>query len=193
MHLEWLRRWVPELETSSTILDLGCGSGHLAETLSAAPAAVVAVDLNEPGSFHPEAEWRYIRQDLNKDWRASVSSFAPAGYDVVLAFDILEHLEAPYDFLKRCADVLSPAGRLVVSTPNPLGWERVAFPRKWSGVRDPDHRYLFTAYTLKFLLQRAGLQTLLLAAPFRSRACSRAWFPRLGAQLLLVAAPAPKS
>jgi SAM-dependent methyltransferase len=45
--------------------------------------------------------------------------FGSNAFDALVAGEILEHLEAPMDFLRRCHSVLVPGGRLVLSTPNP--------------------------------------------------------------------------
>lgn len=37
----------------------------------------------------------------------------------MIAGEILEHLEAPVDFLRRCCGLLTQGGLMVLSTPNP--------------------------------------------------------------------------
>lgn len=45
--------------------------------------------------------------------------FPPESFDAVIAGELIEHLETPVDFLRRCWDTLAPGGILVLSTPNP--------------------------------------------------------------------------
>src|SRR5690606_24625687 len=40
-------------------------------------------------------------------------------FDVILAGELIEHLETPYEFLRDCLALLRPGGKLVLSTPNP--------------------------------------------------------------------------
>lgn len=42
-----------------------------------------------------------------------------ARLDVVMAGELIEHLEVPVEFLRECYMALKPGGRLVLSTPNP--------------------------------------------------------------------------
>src|ERR1700712_2269775 len=48
-------------------------------------------------------------------------------FDTVICGELIEHLERPYDFLRGLRDVVAPGGRLVLSTPNPLGFPVVLF------------------------------------------------------------------
>jgi len=40
-------------------------------------------------------------------------------YDVIVAAELLEHLEEPVSFLRQCRSILKDGGLLVLSTPNP--------------------------------------------------------------------------
>lgn len=46
-------------------------------------------------------------------------------YDVIVAGDLIEHLENLGDFLTCCQSHLRPGGRLLLSTPNPWYWRNV--------------------------------------------------------------------
>jgi len=90
--------------------DLGAGRGELSGRLSALGYDVTAVERYLP-QF--EAKVPLVDADLNQ-----VFPFDDASFDVVMAVEILEHLENPRMFLRELARVLRPGGRAVVSTPN---------------------------------------------------------------------------
>jgi SAM-dependent methyltransferase len=78
-------------------------------------------------------------------------------FDVITAGDIIEHLNSPGRFLARCAAHLEPGGLLLVTTPNPVTFER------WmrvlvSGTIDcnKEHTCWFTARVLRQLAERFG-------------------------------------
>ncbi|WP_434049447.1 class I SAM-dependent methyltransferase [Marinobacter salarius] len=48
-----------------------------------------------------------------------IDAIGPESFDVVLAGELIEHLEVPVDFLRDCYRSLKPGGRIVLSTPNP--------------------------------------------------------------------------
>jgi 2-polyprenyl-3-methyl-5-hydroxy-6-metoxy-1,4-benzoquinol methylase len=78
--------------------------------------------------------------------------------DVVLAGEIIEHLETPGTFLRALHSVASSNGVLVLTTPNAhpfLNFATAAVGRERS---HQDHVVLFTPTTLRTLLTRTGWQ-----------------------------------
>ena len=53
--------------------------------------------------------------DLNRDYSGA---FGQTGYDLVLAIEVLEHLENPWHFLREVRKLLTPGGILILTTPN---------------------------------------------------------------------------
>ncbi len=188
-HWQWLRWAFPAALSGLRVVDLGCGSGELCARLGAARAVVVGVDLVRPRSFDDRASpFSFVQINLDDDaWTEAVRRSGP--FDLVVAFDVLEHLESPFRFLRGCRSVVAPGGRLVLSTPNLRSWERHLRPRRWSGVVDPQHKYLFDAHSLRLLLARSGWSPTVLRAPVRALARLRGLVPAIGGQLLCVATP----
>ena len=52
--------------------------------------------------------------------KESVSEHAAKGerYDVVVSFQVLEHIESPAEFIKSCVDCLNPGGKLIIAVPS---------------------------------------------------------------------------
>lgn len=96
------------------ILDFGSGTGGLLPLLAAAypRAELHAVDIMErPGDLPPAVTWR--RGDLNTEMPIPAST-----YDLVLAVEVIEHLENPRQTVREVARLLRPGGVAVLSTPN---------------------------------------------------------------------------
>ncbi|HET6793773.1 MAG TPA: glycosyltransferase [Acidimicrobiales bacterium] len=88
------------------LLDYGCGIGSDGLRLVDAGYRVDFADFDNPGT-------RYLRWRL-QERRLDASVFdvegeVPGGYDAVFAFDVIEHVDDPEDFLGR----LEARGRLV--------------------------------------------------------------------------------
>jgi 2-polyprenyl-3-methyl-5-hydroxy-6-metoxy-1,4-benzoquinol methylase len=83
----------------------------------------------------------------------------PEMFDVIIAGEVLEHIELPGAFMSNCAQMLRPGGRLVVTVPNPWYVNRI-WKNAWSRftyVDSADHVAWYDASTLYELGQRYGL------------------------------------
>ena len=99
------------------VLDAGCGVGYGAERLARRAATVTALDialapLLESRSQYGDANIRQCRGDC------AGLPFRSESFDVVVAFEAIEHLRDPGAFLEEAARVLVASGQLIVSTPN---------------------------------------------------------------------------
>ena len=101
------------------VLDAGCGAGYGAAELAREAREVLAIDIA------PEAvayAGEHYRADNLRFEAASVLRIpaAEASFDLVVAFEIIEHLSDWKAFLAETRRVLSPDGQFLVSTPNKL-------------------------------------------------------------------------
>ena len=104
----------------SDVLDVGCGGGLLSEALAAEGARVTAIDL-APDLLRV-ARLHTLESGMEVDYRQqSVESLAqerPQGFDVVTCMELLEHVPDPVSGVAACAALLTPGGRVCVSTLN---------------------------------------------------------------------------
>ena len=100
------------------VLDLGCSAGATQDLLSPGQT-YVGVDLNDrlvnrARALYPAREF-HVR-DLERQELALEGTF-----DTVLMIAVIEHLESPDNLLRQLAKYLKPQGRLLITTPTPLG------------------------------------------------------------------------
>lgn len=101
-------------ELHGTVLDFGSGRGHLSRRLAAAGgfSSITGVDLMpRPDDLPGEILW--LQNDLNEPDVA-----APESYDVIIASEVIEHLENPRLQARAWFRLLKPGGVLLLSTPN---------------------------------------------------------------------------
>lgn len=82
-----------------------------------------------------------------------------AAYDLILAFDNIEHMSNAGAFLDGVARHLAPGGVFLVTTPNPLGLVRIGellFVRR--GKANREHTCWYTGQVLNQLAARHGLR-----------------------------------
>jgi SAM-dependent methyltransferase len=82
-------------------------------------------------------------------------SFPSASFDAVLASHLIEHLNNPGNFVREVGRILKRGGRFYVTTPNIAGLQAKLFRSRWRSAIF-DHLYLFSAKTLRALLEGAG-------------------------------------
>lgn len=108
------------------VLDVGCGGGILTESLAAAGAEVVGIDMGGA----PLAVARLHRElaGLDIDYRQqtveSLAAAEPASFDLVCCMEMLEHVPDPASVIAACRALLRPGGHAVFSTinRNPKAW-----------------------------------------------------------------------
>jgi SAM-dependent methyltransferase len=114
---------------------------------------------------------------LTADLNAGIPKEVGAGYDVVIAGDVIEHLSTPADALREIVRVLRPGGQVLLSVPNFGHWYprlRIvlgAFGYDRRGILDETHLRFFTRSALRRLVRRAGfdiLQETATGLPFAS-------------------------
>lgn len=98
------------------ILDIGCGAGHLIHGLSAVSNGCVALDI----------EGQRLKGINKKNPNISCIQangedglpFKSNTFDVVIASELLEHLNNPVNFYREVVRILRNKGILILSTPN---------------------------------------------------------------------------
>lgn len=101
----------------SSVLDIGCGTGHLAGELMQRGYAAWGVDLSD-------AMVEYARQHYDPD-RFRVGDiehipFPDNTFDAVVCLGVMEYLEKDETALREMWRVLKPGGHAVITTPNSI-------------------------------------------------------------------------
>ncbi len=86
----------------------------------------------------------------------SVASLGIEPADVVIAAEIVEHLDSPGRFFDALHPLVRPGGVLVVTTPNAYSMLNPIATLAGLEMIDPDHISLYSWYTLQNLLQQRG-------------------------------------
>lgn len=105
------------LARGKRVLDAGCGAGYGSAELARAAESVIGADVAQEAIEFAQANYR--RPNLRfQQASCTALPFAAASFDMVVAFEVIEHLEDWRGFLQEACRVLAPAGQLIVSTPN---------------------------------------------------------------------------
>ena len=130
-------------------LEAGCGEGYGAALLARVAGRVVALDYDAATAAHAAAAYPQVAV-----LRANLAALPvrTGAFDVVVSLQVIEHLWDQPGFVRGCARVLRPGGRLLLTTPN-----RLTFSPGRDAPLNPFHTREFSAAELRDLLRGGGL------------------------------------
>ncbi len=132
------------------VLEAGCGEGYGADLLASVARRVVAVDYDPTTVAHVRR--RYPRVQVVAANLVALP-MPDASVDVVVNFQVIEHLWDQPQFITECLRVLRPGGRLLMSTPN-----RITFTPGSDVPLNPFHTRELNAAELRELLEDGGFE-----------------------------------
>ncbi|WP_167104049.1 bifunctional 2-polyprenyl-6-hydroxyphenol methylase/3-demethylubiquinol 3-O-methyltransferase UbiG [Mycobacterium sp. DL592] len=130
------------------VLEAGCGEGYGADLIADVARRVIAVDYDAAAVAHVRA--RYPRVEVLAANLASLP-LPDASVDVVVNYQVIEHLWDQPQFVTECLRVLRPGGLLLMSTPN-----RITFSPGLDTPVNPFHTRELNAAELAELLTDGG-------------------------------------
>lgn len=151
---ERLRPWLPEMPGSLLEVGAYCGlfqqealrTGWQAEGVEPSRwAARYAQDISHAKVF----------QGYLSDNRGNLKE----QYDVVVSWDVIEHVRRPVDFLAECGSFLKPGGILAISTMDVGHWLPRLLGTRWPWLMNM-HLCYFSKKTMKDVLARSGFELL---------------------------------
>lgn len=157
--LDWKASMIDRLPrgTNPRVLEVGCNVGVLLDYIRTAWAA-------EAVGLEPSVYGRFGATDLDlpilpetMDDALASGSLRPGSYDVIIATEVIEHVDDPQAFLRGLRSLVSDDGVVLLTTPNPDGVVATApVGHLHAALSVGAHRFLVAPEQLASMARHAG-------------------------------------
>ena len=104
--------------TPATILDVGCGNGHVAESLAGLGHSVTGVDSSPTAISIARTARRHVRFETCSIYDEQLVEIMGKGHvDCVISVEVVEHLYYPKKLFEQSQALLKNGGYLIITTP----------------------------------------------------------------------------
>lgn len=142
-------------------VDTGCRSMQeaagtwLHAHLDRVATSLVGIDVNEAG-VKEAVDAGYEAYAVDCRDREAVEALGIEPAQLVIAGEVIEHLDDPGSFLGGLHNLLAPGGLMIITTPNAYGLFNVFASLARREINHPDHVVMFTWQTLATMAERHG-------------------------------------
>lgn len=152
--LEKLRYTGTEIFRNQVTADIGCGGGAFLDYVSTVAKRVVAVEPSRTYGRAMEEKGFAVfpyTEDALKEYRGKV--------DVVVSFDVIEHVQDPLKFVAEIFQLLSGGGRAFVGTPTdaPVMRELLG-PDYESFLFSTQHPWVLGKGSFRYIAEQCGIR-----------------------------------
>jgi 2-polyprenyl-3-methyl-5-hydroxy-6-metoxy-1,4-benzoquinol methylase len=148
----------------SNVLDVACGNGLLASRMAQSGHHVTAFDLSAENVASARKSYPQVRFEVASAYDDLSDLRPPAGWDTIVAVEIIAHLFSPQRFLASMRGNLAESGRIIVTAPYHGYVKNVVL--SVLGQFDKHFEVYFEGGHIKFFSRRS-LDAMLAAAGFR--------------------------
>lgn len=132
--------------TGKKVLDIGCGNAYGTALMAQSASEIVGLDYDHDTIANNRESYSEIKNLSFQQGAIPPIPFGDASFDVITAFQFIEHIAPRKEFLRECLRVLKPGGCLLVTTPNV----------KKSLARNPFHVHEYTFAEMNAELKSLG-------------------------------------
>jgi 2-polyprenyl-3-methyl-5-hydroxy-6-metoxy-1,4-benzoquinol methylase len=141
---------------TNTILEVGAGFGIFCEEIQQTGIFKRVIGVEPTPDLAQTCRDRSL-EIIEKP--IELVSFGNDSIDVIVNFEVIEHLFSPRNFVVKCYDLLRHSGIFILTCPNVKGFDIVTLAEKSSAV-DNEHINLFNINSLARLLESCGFEVI---------------------------------
>jgi SAM-dependent methyltransferase len=146
-----VRSWNKMFGRPGRVLEVGCGTGIMLKAFRDAGWIVKGTERTAEAADAGRTQYGL---DIVS---AGIESLPENdAFDLILLFQVLEHMPDPEAIVRYCFQRLKPDGMLVIGVPNIGSWQAQIGREDWLHLDVPRHLFHFCPASLEFLLRNAG-------------------------------------
>jgi GT2 family glycosyltransferase/SAM-dependent methyltransferase/glycosyltransferase involved in cell wall biosynthesis len=138
--------WAANLVRGRRVLDVGSGEGFGSAILAGTAAHVTGIDLDPTTVEHSRLNYVASNLEFREGSALELETLEKGAFDVVVAFELIEHVTDHERVLAGIEHVLAPDGLLIISTPDRRLYTDA------TGRHNPFHEHELTKPELRELL-----------------------------------------
>lgn len=147
------------MQKCKRVLNLGSGYGFLEEELNSRTGKRFSIEGNEIGKFRLDnyvggevCTINFAKEKIPKEMNGK--------YDLILGLHLLEHMNAPVDYMVNLKPLLSDKGKIIIEVPNLNSFLCELSPEYSEFFYLYEHVSYFTEKTLAMVFERAGYRNI---------------------------------
>jgi len=148
-----VQRFLP----AGRVLEVGCAAGFFLDVMQQRGYEVHGLEIS--ADIARSARHRLGTESVHAAHLAD-APFPAGRFDMVVMWDVVEHMADPVRELAHCHRLLRPDGLLVLQTQNLDSLARRALGARWHHFKQLEHIYHFNDATIRELLRRSGFGVL---------------------------------
>jgi 2-polyprenyl-3-methyl-5-hydroxy-6-metoxy-1,4-benzoquinol methylase len=145
-------RFLKKISSTGRLLEIGCSAGHFLNIARKMGYDVTGIEIDKRTA-------QYAKEHYGLEVKIAPLEDVnlPADYfDLVVLFDVFEHLREPMVGLEKIFNALIPGGHVIIKVPNFSCLESMLFRGFWYHLDLPRHLLHFSPATLTKMLTNAG-------------------------------------
>lgn len=151
----WLR-YIRKYKKTGNLLEVGCGAGLFLK-FAEEYYQTFGLDISKYGLAHAQVNTKDTNLFLGDSHFIPVTDSV---FDIIIAFDIVEHLPHPKKFFTESFRVLKQGGILIIKTPNLESFGYKVKKKDWFGYKDTSHTSLLNPTIWKKQIDDAGFDVI---------------------------------
>ena len=136
-----------------SLLDIGCGTGHFANTMKKAGWQVMGIEPGEKARNYAAREFGLKVLPPDK-----ISELPDQNFDFVTMWHVMEHFHDPFGYTSEVRRLLKPGGLWLTALPNSSSFDATYYLQNWAAWDVPRHLWHFNPGTLAKFADKAGFR-----------------------------------